>query len=129
MISFTLTFLSFTMFLIKFESFVPIIPSSFAISAIVEMSSLLKKSSFFEAPIDLVNACNIHKTPVYLNTGIIEERIMVVNLAKLAQYFAPIVFGIISEKNRIKIVETDKLKIVNNRSETEKGGIKVVYFD
>ncbi len=33
------------------------------------------------------------------------------------------------DKKRIKIVETDKLKIVNNRSETETGGIKVVYFD
>ena len=33
------------------------------------------------------------------------------------------------DKKRIKIVESDKLKIVNNRSETETGGIKVVYFD
>jgi 3-methylcrotonyl-CoA carboxylase alpha subunit len=33
------------------------------------------------------------------------------------------------DKKRIKIVETDKLKIVNNRSDTETGGIKVVYFD
>jgi 3-methylcrotonyl-CoA carboxylase alpha subunit len=33
------------------------------------------------------------------------------------------------DTKRIKIVETDKLKIVNNRSETETGGIKVVYFD
>jgi acetyl/propionyl-CoA carboxylase alpha subunit len=33
------------------------------------------------------------------------------------------------DTKRIKIVETDKLKIVNNRSKTETGGIKVVYFD
>ena len=72
----------------------------------VEMSSLLKKSSFFEAQIDLVNACNIHKTPVYLNKGIIDERTIVVNLAKLAQYFAPMVFGIISENSKIIIVMT-----------------------
>ena len=40
----------------------------------VEMSSLLKKSSFFEAQIDLVNACKTHKTPVYLIKGIMDER-------------------------------------------------------
>ena len=80
-----------TIFLIKLESLFPIIPSSFAISAIVVMSSLLKKSSFFEPPIDLVNACKTHKTPVYLKIGIIEERKIVVILARLFQYFAPIV--------------------------------------
>ena len=50
--------------LIKFESFFPIIPSSFAMSAIVEISSLLKNRSFFDAPIDLVNACKM-KTQIY----------------------------------------------------------------
>ena len=43
-----------------------------------------------------------------------EYKITVVNLARLSQYFAPIVFGIISEKSRIKIVinaETSPTKI------------------
>ena len=62
------------------------------------MSSLLRKSSFFDPPIDLVNACKIQRIPVYLKIGIIDERKTVVNFAKLFQYFAPIVLGIISEK-------------------------------
>ena len=40
----------------------------------------------------------------YLNSGIIDERKIVVNFARLFQYFAPIVFGIISEKSKIIIV-------------------------
>ena len=46
---------------------------------------------------DFVNDCNIHRIPVYLNTGIIDVNNTVVNLARLFEYFAPIVFGIISE--------------------------------
>ena len=93
-------------------------PSSFAISAIVEISSLLKNSSFFDAPIDFVNACNTHKIPVYLNIGIIEDRKIVVNFARLFQYFAPIVLGIISEKSNIIIVITADTNPTNTSSET-----------
>ena len=47
------------------------------------MSSLFKKSCFFEPPIDLVNDCNIQSIPEYLNMGIIEVRKTVVNFASL----------------------------------------------
>ena len=43
---------------------------------------------------------------MYLNKGIIDERKIVVNFASLFQYFAPMVFGIISENNNIIIVMT-----------------------
>ena len=51
-ISLTVTFLSLTIFLINFESFSSIIPSSFAISAIVEISSLLKKREHISLVVD-----------------------------------------------------------------------------
>ena len=89
------------------------------------MSSLLKKSSFFEPPIDLVNACKTHKTPVYLKIGIIEERKIVVNLARLFQYFAPIVLGIISENNKIIIVITVDTTPTSTSSETP--SIKILF--
>ena len=59
----------------------------------------------------------IQSIPVYLNIGIIDERKIVVNFASLFQYFAPIVFGIISEKSKIIIVITVETKPTKNSSE------------
>ena len=81
----------------------------------------LKKSSFFDAPIDLVNACRIHNTPEYLKIGIIDERKIVVNFAKLFQYFAPIVLGMISEKSKIIIVITVETNPTRTSSEIPVG--------
>ena len=33
------------------------------------------------------------------------------------------------DSKRIKIIETDKLKVGQRRSQSNRGGIKVVYFD
>ena len=68
-----------------------------------------------------MNACSIHNTPVYLKIGIIDERKIVVNFAKLFQYFAPIVFGIISEKSKIIIVITVDTNPTRTSSEIPPG--------
>ena len=114
------------MFFIKSESFSLITPCSSAISANVEISSLLKKSSFFDAPIDLVNACRIHNMPVYLKIGIIDDRKIVVNFAKLFQYFAPIVLGIISRglRNPADFEFEKKIALFNNSL----GEIETIFF-
>ena len=48
-------------------------PSSSAISAIVEISSLLKIDAFFSLNPILVKNCKIQSKPVYLKTGRIED--------------------------------------------------------
>ena len=61
----------------KSESFSSITPSSSAISAIVEMSSLLKIDSLFSPKPILVKSCKIQSKPVYLKTGSIDDNIIV----------------------------------------------------
>ena len=53
--------------------------------------------------------------------GIMDERKIVVNLAKLFQYLAPIVFGIISEKSKIIIVITVETNPTKTSSEIPPG--------
>ena len=64
-----------------------------------------------------MNACKIQRIPVYLKIGIIDERKTVVNFAKLFQYFAPIVLGIISEKSNIITVITVETNPTKTSSE------------
>ena len=86
------------------DSLSSIIPSSSAISAIVEKSSLLKILFCFDLFISLVKNCNKNKTPVYLNKGMIALKKIEVNLTSLCQYVAPKVLGIISETSKMSIV-------------------------
>ena len=69
----------------KSESFSFIIPSSSAISAIVEISSLLKMEALFSLKPSLVNNCKIQRRPEYLNIGKIDDSVIVVNGASLFQ--------------------------------------------
>ena len=56
-------------------------PSSSAISAMVEKSSLFIPVSCEDFPKILVTDCKSHKIPEYLNTGITELRKIEVNFA------------------------------------------------
>ena len=69
-----------------------VLPGSFPIDFLSDLPAILLKNF------------NNHNTPVNLKIGIIDIKVTVVILASLSQYLAPIVFGIISDKIRTKIV-------------------------
>ena len=102
----------------KSESFSLITPCSSAISARVEISSLLKTDFLSDLPAILLKNLSNHKIPEYLKIGIIDIKVTVVILANLSQYLAPIVLGIISERINTKTVITADTNPIKDSSVT-----------